>query len=70
VKVLEIDVPRKRIALSMKKEAPMESNSGKSEQVQVKRSHKSRQVKAPAPAQGSMANALPRNVSSIKTPID
>lgn len=58
VKVLEIDVPRKRIALSMKKEAPMESNSGKSEQVQVKRSHKSRQVKAPAPAQGSMANAL------------
>jgi uncharacterized protein len=46
VKVLEIDVPRKRIALSMKKEAPMESNSGKSEQVQVKRSHKSRQVKS------------------------
>ncbi|MBT3811239.1 MAG: RNA-binding transcriptional accessory protein [Gammaproteobacteria bacterium] len=58
VKVLEIDLPRKRIALSMKKEAPVESKSGKSEQVQAKRSHKPKQVKAPTPAQGSMANAL------------
>lgn len=58
VKVLEIDVARKRIALSMKKEAPTESNSGKSDKAQARKIHKPKQTTTPAPAQGSMADAF------------
>ncbi|GFO76147.1 protein Tex [Bathymodiolus platifrons methanotrophic gill symbiont] len=58
VKVLEIDVARKRIALSMKKEAPVESKSSKSEKQQTRKANKPRQVSAPTQAQGSMANAF------------
>ncbi|MCK5665922.1 MAG: S1 RNA-binding domain-containing protein, partial [Thiotrichaceae bacterium] len=58
VKVLEVDVGRKRIALSMKKEAPVESNSGKSDKAQTRKVHKPRQASAPVTAQGSMANAF------------
>ncbi|NOR80257.1 MAG: S1 RNA-binding domain-containing protein [Methyloprofundus sp.] len=58
VKVLEIDVARKRIALSMKKEAPAESNSGKSGKVQARKAHKPKQANTPVTAQGSMANAF------------
>lgn len=58
VKVLEIDVARKRIALSMKKEAPTESKSGKSEKPQARKTNKPRQVSAPTQAQGSMADAF------------
>lgn len=58
VKVLEIDVARKRIALSMKKEAPVESKSSKSEKQQTRKANKPWQVSAPTQAQGSMANAF------------
>lgn len=58
VKVLEIDVARKRIALSMKKEAPTESNSEKSDKAQARKIHKPKQTTTPAPAQGSMADAF------------
>ncbi len=58
VKVLEIDVARKRIVLSMKKEAPVESKSSKSEKQQTRKANKPRQVSAPTQAQGSMANAF------------
>ncbi len=58
VKVLEIDIARKRIALSMKKEVPAESKSGKSDKAQARTTHKPRQKTVPAPAQGSMADAF------------
>ncbi|WP_428353095.1 Tex family protein [Methyloprofundus sp.] len=58
VRVLEIDIPRKRIALSMKKEAPAESKSGKSDNAQTRKTHKPKPASVPTPAQGSMANAF------------
>lgn len=58
VKVLEIDIARKRIALSMKKEAPVESNSGKSDKAPVRKAHRPRPANIPTPVQGSMADAL------------
>ncbi|NOQ64025.1 MAG: S1 RNA-binding domain-containing protein, partial [Methyloprofundus sp.] len=57
VKVLEIDVARKRIALSMKKEAEVESKSGKATP-NVKRPHKPKAAKQVPSPQGSMANAF------------
>lgn len=58
VKVIEIDVARKRIALSMKKEVPAESKSGKSDKATPRSIHKPKQAKIATPAQGSMANAF------------
>lgn len=58
VKVLEIDVARKRIALSMKKEAPVESKSAKLDNSSEQRVDKPKKViKAPS-TQSSMANAF------------
>lgn len=58
VKVLEIDVTRKRIALSMKKEAAKENKSGTPDKASERKAHKPKQVNAPASAQGSMADAF------------
>ncbi len=58
VKVLEVDVVRKRISLSMKKEVSAESKSGKPDQPYTRKPQKPKQASTPIPAQGSMANAF------------
>ncbi|GFO72721.1 protein Tex [Bathymodiolus japonicus methanotrophic gill symbiont] len=55
VKVIEIDVARKRIALSMKKQATAESKSGKSDKAHTRKANK---LSTPTSAQGSMADAF------------
>ena len=58
VKVLEVDIARKRIALSMRKEAPVESKSGRSDKTQARKPQKPKQANVTTPAQGSMADAF------------
>ncbi|OQK15985.1 RNA-binding transcriptional accessory protein [Methyloprofundus sedimenti] len=62
VKVMEVDVARKRIALSMKKEATAESKGGKSDKAdtQARKIQKPKLAGSAAPAQGSMADAFAR----------
>ncbi len=57
VKVLEVDFARKRISLSMKKEAPEPINE-RPDKASVNKAHKRKQISAPAPAKGSMADAF------------
>ena len=56
VKVLEIDVARKRISLSMKSE--LDASEIKSERTSAKPVHKPKQAVAPAPINNLMANAF------------
>ena len=57
VKVLEVDVLRKRISLSMKSELDA-SEIIKSERTSTKPVHKPKQAAAPAPINSLMANAF------------
>jgi uncharacterized protein len=56
VKVLEVDVLRKRISLSMKSE--LDASEIKSERTNTKPVHKQKQAAAPAPSNSLMANAF------------
>ena len=56
VKVLEIDVARKRISLSMKSE--LDASEIKSERTSAKPVHKPKQAVTPAPINNLMANAF------------
>jgi len=56
VKVLEVDVARKRISLSMKSE--IDASEIKSERTSTKPVHKPKQTAAPAPINSLMANAF------------
>ena len=56
VKVLEVDVARKRISLSMKSE--VDASEIKSERTNTKPVHKPKQAVAPAPINSLMANAF------------
>ena len=56
VKVLEVDVARKRISLSMKSD--IDASEIKTERTSTKPVHKPKQVAAPAPNNSLMANAF------------